>query len=118
MMRTNTRKYLSNLDTYIYECIDTDNEQMSLLDKVNYFMSEFDRVANHEYNLRKFPNIIDRMDDYMQGLPFSFPFYYHDILIDVAKLHEIELIPADKEKVIIKNFNKHIANRILKIARG
>ena len=119
MLRTNSKEYLTRLDEYIGDCIDIeDNEEAILKEKVDYFMSEFDRVANYEYNLKRFPNTIDRIDDYMQGLPFNFAFSYADILEDVAKLHGVEAIPTDKEDVIIKGYNKHIANRITKLSEG
>jgi len=117
MMNTNTKFYKANLDKYIDECIEIeDTPDATLNDKVKYFMSEFDRVANYDNNIRRIPNTIDRIDDYMQGLPFGFDYSNDDKLRVVATLHEVDEVPTNKEDVIIENFNKHIAIRIVKLS--
>ena len=119
MMNTNTKVYKANLDKYIDSCIEMeDNPNAALKEKVDYFMSEFNRVANYPHNINRYPNTIDRMDDYMLGLPFGFDFSNYDKLRVVAELHEVDSVPTDKEDVIIDRFNKHIAMRIVKLSEG
>jgi hypothetical protein len=78
-------------------------------------MSEFVRVANYPNNIQRYPNILDRIDNYMMGLPFNFDFSNYDKLQIVSKLHGVDKIPENKEDSVIENFNKHIAMRILKL---
>ncbi len=119
MMHTNTKAYKANLDKYINECIEIENKPNATLnDKVKYFMSEFDRVANYPHNINRYPNIIDRMDDYLMGIPFGFEYTYFGILQATATIHEIDEVPTDKEDVVIYGFNKHIASRIIKLNEG
>ena len=117
MMNTNTKVYKANLDKYIDSCIEIeDNPDATLKEKVDYFMSEFNRVANYPNNINRHPNTIDRMDDYMMGLPFGFEYTYFGILQAVAMIHEIDEVPQNKEAVVIDNFNRHIAMRIVKLS--
>jgi len=116
-MNTNTKVHKANLDKYIDSCIELENSpEATLKEKVDYFMSEFNRVANYPNNIHRYPNTIDRIDDYMMGLPFGFDFTNYDKLRVVAKLHEVDSVPTEKEDVIIDRFNKHIAMRIVKLS--
>ena len=65
-----------------------------------------------------FPNKIDRMADYLQGLPFDFAYNNYDILEVSANLHNLGSIPTNKEDTIINNWFKHIANNIFKLANN
>jgi len=112
---TNKNEYKEKLDNYIYDCIENYDVELSNDEKIIYFMSEFDRVANYPNNIKHYPNTLDRIDDYMMGLPFNFDFSNYDKLQIVSKLHGVDKIPENKEDSVIENFNKHIAMRILKL---
>ena len=112
---TNTKEYKEKLDTYIYECIENPDVELSNDEKIIYFMSEFHRVANHPSNMNPYPNTVERIDDYMMGLPFNFDFSNYDKLQIVSKLHGVDKIPENKQDSVVQNFNKHIAMRILKL---
>lgn len=74
----NTKKLLSQ---YILEnCL-----EVSLLEFFEQFKTEFE----HEYNLKRFPNKVVRLSEYLMGLPnnIDIPFYYYDIEHLVLKLN-------------------------------
>ena len=112
---TNKKEYKEKLDNYIYDCIENYDVELSNDEKIIYFMSEFDRVANYPNNIKHHPNIVDRIDDYLMGLPFNFDFSNYDKLQVVSKLHGVDKIPENKKDSVIENFNKHIGMRILKL---
>ena len=112
---TNKKEYKEKLDNYIYDCIENYDVELSNDEKIIYFMSEFDRVANYPNNIKRYPNIVDRIDDYLMGLPFNFDFSNYYKLQIVSTLHGVDKIPEDKEDSLIENFNKHIGMRILKL---
>ena len=112
---TSKKEYKEKLDNYIYDCIENYDVELSNDEKIIYFMSEFDRVANYPNNIKHHPNIVDRIDDYLMGLPFNFDFSNYYKLQIVSKLHGVDKIPENKKDWVIENFNKHVAMRILKL---
>jgi len=117
MKNTNSKEYKEKFNEYILDCIEIPNaNRVTSKDKIDFLFSEFERVANYHNNLKKFPNEQDRMADYLQGLPFSFEFENYKILQLAEKLHECKL--TDKqEDVILKNYWKHLAFKILQLKR-
>ena len=92
------------------------NREISPKSKIDYLFEEFERVANHPYNLKKFPNEQDRMADYLMGLPFCFEFENYKILQLAEKLHECKLTEK-QEDIILKNYWNHLAFKILQLKR-
>ena len=81
MKNTNSKEYKEKFFEYILECIEIpDANRATSKDKIDFLFSEFERVANHPYNLKKFPNEQDRLSDYLMNLPFSFEFENYKIL--------------------------------------
>lgn len=116
LLNTNTKEYKRNIEAYIFDCINNeDKELLSIQDKLSYVISEFERVANYPANLHNIPNRIDRMADYLQGLPFDFAYDYNNILKDAAILHNLGSIPKNKEDAIINNWFIHISSNIFKL---
>jgi hypothetical protein len=48
-------------------------------DAATWLAVEFDRVADHPHNVRRFPNHADRFHDYLMGLPFDFEYTHAGI---------------------------------------
>jgi hypothetical protein len=116
LLRTNTNEYKRNMEAYIFDCINNEDEELlSIQSKLEYVISEFKRVANYPSNIHNIPNNINRMADYLQGLPFDFAFDYVDILKHSALLHNLGSIPKNKEDTIIKGWFNHIASNIFKL---
>jgi hypothetical protein len=61
---------------HILECVYDYEENVfsTLKDACNHLNNEFIRVAGHEYNLKRYPNNVERFIDYLQGIPFHFEF--------------------------------------------
>jgi len=79
--RTNSKIVKNLVKQYILETVYDDNENMflSFKDAANHLNNEFKRVANHPYNLQRYPNDVNRFLDYLQGLPFYFLQYDDDV---------------------------------------
>ena len=117
LLKTNSKEYLRNIEAYIFDCINCEDKNLGSIQlKIEYVLNEFNRVANYPYNLKMFPNKIDRMADYLQGLPFDFAYNNYDILKISSNLHNLGSIPTNKEDIIINNWFKHIASNIFKLA--
>ena len=117
LLKTNSNEYKRNIEGYIFDCINCEDKELDSIQlKLEYALSEFNRVANYPYNLKMFPNKIDRMADYLQGLPFDFAHDNYDILKVSANLHNLGSIPTNKEGIIINAWFKHIASNIFKLA--
>lgn len=69
------------IEQHILDCVYdySENQFNTLQDACKHLYSEFERVANHEYNLRRIPNNQLRFQDYLQGIPFNFHFSNYDI---------------------------------------
>ena len=93
---TSKKEYKEKLDNYIYDCIENCDVELSNDEKIIYFMSEFDRVANYPNNIKHHPNIVDRIDDYLMGLPFNFDFsnYWNNP-------------KNNRRKILEKSYKKH-----------
>lgn len=79
--RTNSKHVKELVKKHIFKCVfDYEDNEFKAFDELKKFVkSEFNRVTNYPYNLRKFPNEQERFSDYLSGLPFNFLFYYFDI---------------------------------------
>lgn len=120
MLKTNSKQYLANWRSFLESALDGE-EGDSLSAKLRHLLSDFDRVANYPYNLRKFPNVQDRLGDYLQGLPNSIdlPFFRYNVLELSAKLHDLsstDEIPSKTQALIFENWHKHAALMILRVA--
>ena len=95
-MKTNSKAVRESMIAHILECVFDYNEQSfaTIEEAREYIKSEFERVAGHPYNIKRFPNKQDRFIDYLNGLPFGFLMYYDDI---AAFLNGLGINPEGKE---------------------
>ena len=79
--KTNSKHVKELVKAYILETIHDNNgkEFETFEEAAKHLKSEFNRVAGHAYNLKMFPNVVNRFLDYLQGLPFYFPAYVGDV---------------------------------------
>ena len=56
---------------------------MSDKERVEYFFSTYNSEYNKDYNKRLYPDSIERLTNYLQGLPscINIAFTYHDITL-------------------------------------
>lgn len=88
-MKKNVREY-KNVGVqfaYVLDCIHND-EKLDMSDKeaINYFFDCFDREYNDAYNKRLYPNLQERVKEYIKGLPSCFGVAYRtDTIINIGK---------------------------------
>jgi hypothetical protein len=95
-MKTNSKHVRALVRSHILECV-TDNHGDTLPsfpEAAQRLAAEFDRVANHHYNLRRIPNHQDRFQDYLMGLPFSFEYTHAGI---EAFLNSLGINPSGRK---------------------
>ena len=115
MLRTNTKQYMKNVTEYILDSIpeewgNTEAEKLAEL------KAEFERVANHPYNLQRYPNNQERLADYLSGLPINLDFSNYDILQRDKQLREYtEDLTDKKADSLLANYWSFMAYQIMKI---
>ncbi len=114
LLRTNTNQYKNNFKTML------NNELLSQDDgyceNINDLLLCFNNEYNFDNNKKRYPNLQNRLSEYLAGLPYGFGFAYkHQILEFASSLHEIEQIPENKQDIIINNFYSHCAYMIIKL---
>ncbi len=80
-MKTNSKEVRNAIRAHILESVTDDNGETfpTLEGAILRLRGEFERVANHPANLRRFPNNQERFHDYLMGLPFGFEYENHAI---------------------------------------
>ena len=73
-MKTNSKEVRNAIKNHILECVYdySENNFATLKEACNHLYNEFDRVANHVNNKKRF-------EDYLQGIPFHFYYTNEDI---------------------------------------
>ena len=94
--RTNSKIVKEAVKQYIFETVYDDNENTfkTFEEAAKHLKNDFNRVANHPYNMKRFPNVVNRFLDYLQGLPFWFPGYNSEI---EEFLNSLGINPENKE---------------------
>lgn len=95
-IRTNSKQVREAIRQHILECVTDDNGDTydAFKDARQRLADEFDRVANYPHNLRRFPNVQDRFQDYLMGLSFGFE-YTHCGIADF--LNSLGINPEGKD---------------------
>ncbi len=119
MLNTNSNIYKAAIKQHIIDCTieycieSTGNEKPTDKEVLEYVFSEFNRVANHKHNLRRIPNTQNRLADYLQGLPFHFPWHSDGMIEAAEEAHNCKL--TEKQGVtVVKNYYNHIAFHIIR----
>lgn len=115
LLKTNTNQYKDNFKKHITTMFYYNGGEFA--NTIDKFLICFNQEHNFEYNKRKFPNLQDRLADYLQGCPYGFNISYNYEILDFAcVVHELSSIPEDKQDVIIENFYNHCSCMILRLA--
>ena len=122
MLRTNSKKYLANIENYLLDAINTDDhttEATTHAEKLAFVMSCYNSEFNHKYNQARHPNEQTRFANWLAGLPsvLNIPFYNDDIISLAKRLQEVDTYPNEKNttKNIIDNYFNFMAYHILKL---
>ena len=80
-LSTNSKEVQEAIRQHILECVyDYEGNQFkTLAEAKNHLNAEFERVAGHTNNVKRFPNKQERFLDYLQGIPFYFEFETYKI---------------------------------------
>ena len=115
MLRTNTKKYLANIESHILDSIPQDGTPE---EKLNFVFDAYEIEHNYEYNKRRTPNHQERFSDWLQGLPSAISIEWSSAgIIELAKeLQEMrEEYPPKLEARIIANYYSFIALHVMKL---
>lgn len=113
LLKTNSNKYKANFKKFATLEIQNYTE----LKNIDQFLVRFDHEYNFENNKKRYPNLQNRISQWLQGLPSGFSFCYsHEMLEFACLVHELPKIPVEKERAIIDNFYNHCAFMLLKLA--
>ncbi|MCP4551888.1 MAG: hypothetical protein GY834_07590 [Bacteroidetes bacterium] len=122
MLRTNSKKYLSNIQNYLLDAINTDDhttEATTHAEKLAFVMSCYESEFNHRFNQARHPNEQTRFAHWLAGLPsvLNIPFYNDDIVKLAKRLQEVDTYPNEKNttKRIVENYFNFMAYHILKL---
>ena len=120
MLKTNSKKYLNNIQTYILDSIDSEGYDIKTetpTEKLEFLFDCFEVEFNYKNNQLRYPNLQDRFANWLQGLPSSIniPHQYNKILELSKKLLEVENLSEKQENEIIKNYWSFMAHHIIKI---
>lgn len=86
------------------------------LDAIRFFFETFNKEFNYIQNRKRYPNLTDRIEDYLRGLPSCFNIeYWND---EIAKIGEEWGYCQTEKKTesFVENWWHMIAYRIIQIA--
>ena len=120
MLRTNSKKYLNNIQTYLINAIDSDgyeNQPTTDKAKVSFLVDCYNSEYNHAYNVKMYPNEQTRFANWLAGLPsvLDIPFYNDDIINLAKELQEVEKYTEKMAQRICENYFNFMSYHILKL---
>lgn len=123
-MKKNPRDYKVNGKQYAYildcinpEMIDVDSDGMSDKEKMELTLKEFDRCSNYWDNKKNYPNIVDRFEQWMRGLPGVFDVEFVNYNIAQIGKEWGYSQTKKKEAAFVENWWHAIACKFFQLAR-
>ena len=118
LLKTNSKEYLTRLNAYLIECIDTEyfsTTPKTDKDKVNAVYKEYEAEFCYDYNIKRYPNDVVRFSEWLMGLPscINIEFHNYDILEMVKRLHGVNELTEKQEDTILNNYWMHISDKFL-----
>lgn len=122
MLRTNSKKYLQNVKSFILESIDGEGYDVATdtdAEKLAFMWDCFENEFNYKNNVLRYPNLQTRFGQWLAGLPtaISLPFAFHEILEVSKKLLEVETLTDKQEDNIIENYYNFMSYQIIKLTK-
>jgi hypothetical protein len=118
LRKTNSKEYVQAWEAYVADCIDVDgDESPTLKEKLAHAAQRFASEYGYPDNLRRYPNVQNRLKEYLQGLPFSFAFNYSDITETACRLHGVSAITEKQADMIQEQWIDHCALMLLRVAQ-
>lgn len=79
------------------------------LQKVNFVVATFESTHNYPQNIKRYPNVVDRFADHLQGLPSYFNMAFENYrIIEIAKewgALPVNATEAQEDKILANWFN-------------
>ena len=120
-MKTNSKKYLANMEKYLLGQIDGTDYGVKTdtpTEKINFVFDCFNTEYECEYEKRRTPNNQERFGGWLSGLPscIDIPFYNVDILALAKELQEIKgETKKSWEDAVLKNYWNFMSLHIHKL---
>ena len=120
MLRTNSKKYLNNIQTYILDSIDGteyDIKTETPTEKLEFLFDCFEVEFNYKNNKLRYPNLQDRFANWLQGLPSAIDLPYQEFkILQLSKiLFEVYTLTEKQKETIINNYWSFMAFHIIKL---
>ena len=120
MLRTNSKKYLSNIQNYLIDAINTEDalhDANTDAEKIAFVVACYESEFNHEWNQARHPNEQTRFANWLAGLPsvLNIPFYNDDIINLAKELQEVEKYTEKMAQRICENYFNFMSYHILKL---
>jgi hypothetical protein len=120
MLRTNSKKYLNNIQTYLIDSVNTEDalhDANTDAEKIAFVMACYNSEFNHKFNQARHPNEQTRFSNWLAGLPsvLDIPFKYDGVLKLAKQLQEVETYDKKTEDRICENYFNFMAYHILKL---
>ena len=120
MLKTNSKKYLNNIQDYILDSIDSEGYDIKTetpTEKLQFLFDCFEVEFNYKNNQLRYPIFQNRFANWLQGLPsaISIPHQYNKILELSRNLLEVDTLSEKLENQIIKNYWSFMAFHIIKL---
>jgi hypothetical protein len=120
MLKTNSKKYLNNIQNYILDSIDGteyDIKTETPTEKLEFLFDCFEVEFNYKNNKLRYPNLQDRFANWLQGLPSAIDLPYQEFkILQLSKiLLEVYTLTEKQEETIINNYWSFMAFHIIKL---
>ena len=120
MLRTNSKKYLNNIQTYLIDSVNTEDalhDANTDAEKIAFVVACYESEFNHQWNQARHPNEQDRFAHWLAGLPsvLDIPCYNDDIINLAKELQEVETYAEKMEQRICENYFNFMSYHILKL---
>ena len=120
MLKTNSKKYLNNIQSYILDSIDSEGYDIKTetpTEKLEFLFDCFEVEFNYKNNQLRYPNFQDRFANWLQGLPsvINLPYQEYEILQLSKILFEVYTLTEKQKKTIINNYWSFMAFQIIKL---
>ena len=106
MLKTNSKKYLNNIQAYILDSIDGteyDIKTETPTEKLDFLFDCFEVEFNYKNNKLRYPSLKGRFSEWLQGLPsaINIPHQYNKILELSKNLLEVDTLSEKQENEIM-----------------
>ena len=119
MLKTNSKKYLNNIQNYILDSIDSEGYDIKTetpTEKLQFLFNCFEIEFNYKNNKLRYPNFQDRFANWLQGgTAINLPYQNYKILQLSKILLEVYTLTEKQEETIINNYWSFMAYHIIKL---